>query len=63
MGFKPKDRVRLKVRGVKIRAMVSLRKQAERIKDATPKVRTINKPRGLRVHLNSSTNALQKKPA
>jgi len=27
MGFKPKDRVRLKVRGVKIRSMVSLRKQ------------------------------------
>jgi len=26
MGFKPEDRVRLKARGVKIRAMVSLRK-------------------------------------
>jgi hypothetical protein len=32
MGFKPKDRVRLKVRGVNIRVMVSLRKPAERTK-------------------------------
>jgi hypothetical protein len=54
MGFKPKDRVRLKARGVKIGAMVSLKKQVEMMPQ--PKVRTINKLRGLQVKLNSNTN-------
>jgi hypothetical protein len=59
MGFKPKDRVRLKVRGVKIRSIGVIEK-AKKIPQ--PKVITINKLRGLRIHLSSNVGALWKKP-
>ena len=65
MGFdKSKDRFGLRVRGARIRAMVSLRKKLESIrKDTTAAANNFYQPQGLRVNIKNNITAWHENPA